>query len=91
MPKASAEEIKEAMDFARKQHEQGHDQHHIIKVLLDYHAQLSYLQPVVHAVERYLHSGLSEHEYALLLRTIEAMHQAQAKRSAQENPPLGLD
>jgi len=91
MSKATAEEIKQAIDFARKLREQGQDQHHLVKVLLDYHEQLHYLQPVVVATERYLHSGLSEQEHAMLLRAMEAMRQAQAKHALLPMPPLGLD
>ena len=91
MSKATAEEIKQAIDFAHKLRAQGQDQHHLVKVLLDYHEQLRYLQPVVTATERYLHSGLSEQEHAVLLRAMEAMRQAQAKHTSPSLPPLGLD
>ncbi len=87
----TAEQIKEAMEFAQKLRAHDQDQHHLVKVLLDFHDQISYLQPVVHAAERYLHSGLGEQEHTLLLRALDAMRNAQAKRSIQEPPRLGLD
>lgn len=91
MPMVTAEQIREAMDFAQKLRAHDQDQHHLVKVLLDFHDQISYLQPVAHAAERYLHSGLGETEHALLLRALDAMRKAQTKRSLQEPPSLGLD
>ncbi len=91
MLKASPNEIKEAIDFARQLREQGKDQHHLVKVLLDYHERLGYLLKVFHASQRYLHSGLEEHEHTVLLQILEETHRSEAQREHRDHTDLGLD
>jgi hypothetical protein len=91
MMKATVEEISEAIAFAQQTRAKGYDQHHLIKVLLDYHDQINFLLPVVEAVERYFRSGQSEQEHANVMRSLDALHQAQAKRAHRDDIHLGLD
>jgi len=91
MLKASADEVKEAIDFALMLRERGKDQHHVVKVLLDYHEQLGHLLKVFHATERFLHAGLAEHEHSVLLKTLEQVHRSEAHRAHADHTELGLD
>lgn len=90
MLKATPAEITEALDFALKQRELGHDAHHVIKVLLDYHERLRYLLPVFTAAEHYLHSGLAEREHTLLLKALEQARSMEAHREHTDISLLGL-
>ena len=90
MLRASPDEVKEAIEYAQTLREQGKDQHHLVKVLLDYHERLGPLLKVFHASQRYLHSGLAEHEHTLLLKTLEETHRSEAQREHQDHTDLSL-
>jgi hypothetical protein len=90
MLKATPAEVTEALNFALKQRELGHDSHHVIKVLLDYHERLRYLLPVFTAVEHYLRSGQAENEHTILVKALEQARNMEAHRAHTDSGMLGL-
>jgi len=72
----TADELKIAIDTAKRMRERGDDPQHLAKVLLNHHYRIAYLDRVMRAAEIYLRSGLSEHEHTELLRAIESAHRA---------------
>lgn len=91
MQKVTPEEIKDALQFAQQIRAQGHDPHHVIKVLLDFSERLALLVPVFHAAERYLHSGQAESEHIKLLKALEHARREEAARTHQDITDLGLN
>jgi hypothetical protein len=90
MSKPSEDEIKQALAEAVRMREQGDDPHFLAKTLLNHHYRLGYLQEVLQAVERYLHSGMAEPEHAHLLRTLEKARRAEERTAKVEHRDLGL-
>jgi len=90
MSKPTEEELMAALSLAREMREQGKDPHFIAKSLLSHHYRIGYLEEVLHAVERFLHSGMAETEHQHLLKTVERARQAELRTAQQESSDLGL-
>lgn len=84
MGKPTEDELKSALSEAAHMREQGEDPHFVAKSLLNLNYRLAHLEQVLHAADRYLHSGLAEHNHAELVRAIEAYKQADERGTAQE-------
>jgi len=90
MSKPTEEELTAALSLAREMREQGKDPHFIARSLLSHHYRIGYLEEVLHAVERFLHSGMAETEHQHLLKTVERARQAELRTAQQESSDLGL-
>lgn len=90
MSKPSEQELLMALDHAKYLRESGQDTHFLAKSFLNSHYQLGYLQDVFHAVERYLHSGMSETEHSHLIKTVEKARRLNDYSSHQQHTDLGL-
>jgi len=75
MSKPSKNELLMALDQAKYLRESGQDAHYLGKALMNCNFQMGYLLDVFHAVERYLHSGMSETEHRNLLKAVEKARQ----------------
>lgn len=71
MSKPSEQELLMALEQAKYLRESGHDEHFLGKAFLNCNYQMGYLLDVFHAVEHYLHSGMSEIEHRNLLKAVE--------------------
>lgn len=90
MAKPTEQELISALDVAKRMREQGNDPHFLAKSLLSHHYRLGYLEAVMRAVERYLHSGMAEEEHRHLLKTLEKARQAEIRTAKQSSDELGL-
>lgn len=90
MAKPTEQELAEALALAKRMREQGKDPHFLAKSLLSHHYRLGYLEDVLRAVERYLHSGMAEEEHRRLLKTLEQARRAEARTANQSSNELGL-
>ena len=90
MAKPTKDELHIALAEAARMREQDEDPHYLAKCLLNHHFRLGYLEEVMLAVERYLHSGLAEAEHQRLLKVLEKARQAEAHISHSEHGKLGL-
>jgi hypothetical protein len=84
MGKPTDEELKAALTEAARMREHGEDPHFMAKSLLNLHYRLGHLEHVLQAADRYLHSGLAEHNHAELVRAIEAYKRAESRGSPEE-------
>lgn len=90
MSKPTKEELEQAVATAIKMRESGQDPHFVAKSLLNCHYQYTYLEEVLHAAERYLHSGMAEREHTLLVKAIAKARQVDERSAKQEHQDLGL-
>lgn len=91
MGKPTDEELKAALTEAARMREQGEDPHFLAKCLLNLNYRIKHLERVLGATERYLHSGLAEHNHAELVRTIEAYKRAEARGTYEEDKEPWLE
>lgn len=87
MGKPTEEELKTALAEAARMREHGEDPHFLAKSLLNLNYRLKHLEHVLQASERYLHSGLAEHNHAELVRAIEAYKRAEVRGTQDEDRP----
>lgn len=90
MAKPTEQELEAALALAKQMREQGKDTHFIAKSLLSHHYRIGVLEQVLHAVERYLHSGMAEEEHRRLIKAVEKARQAEGRTAKQEQDNLGL-
>lgn len=72
----TTEELEQALAEAARMREQGEDEHHVAKALLNLHYRAQLMQKAVDAARHYLHSGLAPHEHAELVKAIAAVDRA---------------
>lgn len=85
MGKPTDEELKSALAEAARMREQGEDPHFVAKALLNLDYRFGHLEQVLRATERYLHSGLAEHNHAELIRAIEAYKRVETRGGHEDN------
>lgn len=90
MAKPTNAELEKALASAIQMRESGNDPDFIAKALLSHNYRLGYLEAVFHAVERYLHSGLSEREHTVLLKTLEKARHSEERTAGDEHTDFGL-
>jgi hypothetical protein len=90
MSKPTEQELMAALELAKRMREQGKDAQFIAKSLLSHHYRLGYLEDVLHAVERFLRSGMAEDEHRRLLKALEKARQSEDRTAKQNNDELGL-
>ncbi len=90
MGKPTKEELEEALKEAQRMREQGDDPCHVAKTLLNLNYQNHSLVDVLHAAEKYLHSGMAEYEHAQLVKAIEKARAVDDLGAHKERPALGL-
>ncbi len=91
MGKPSDEELKTALTEAARMREQGDDPRFLAKCLLNLNYRMRYLEHVRQAAESYLHSGLAEHNHAMLIRAIDACRQAEIRGGPEEGEDPWLE
>jgi hypothetical protein len=91
MGKPSEEELKTALTEAARMREQGDDPLFLAKSLLNLNYRLKHLEHLRKAAEGYLHSGLAEHNHALLIRAIDACRQAETRGGPEEGEDPWLE
>lgn len=85
------EELKRAVEVAERMRARDEDPEFVARSLLHLHHRSIHLEKVFKAAERYLHSGLAEHEHSELIRAIDLARRADLEESHQEDVPFGLD
>ncbi len=90
MGKPSDQELETALAEAKHLRESGQDSHFIGKALLNCHYRQTYLLQVLHAAERYLHSGMADTEHTRLLLAIEKVREVDDRDTHREQETLGL-
>lgn len=88
--KPSAEELQTALSEAKRMREQGDDGLFIAKALLNLNYRQQYYDALLHAVERYFHSGQGEREHTLLIKALERVRQIDERSSGGGHEDLGL-
>ncbi len=89
--KPSQEELAHALSVAVSMRAQGQDADFLAHALLYCEYQLRVLGKVRRAAERYLHSGLAEHEHSDLVRALAAARKADTATSHQAPERFGLE
>jgi len=85
MGKPTEEELNTALAEAARMREQGEDPCFVAKSLLNLNYRLGHLEHVLQAAERYLHSGLAEHNHAELIKSIETFKRADARGTQEQD------
>lgn len=85
MSRPTEEELSIAIQHAQRLREQGEDEFHLAKTVLNLNYRIRALEQVLERSKRYLHSGQGSHEHSLLLKAIEAAEKAEAYLG--EEPP----
>ena len=83
MGKPTTEELEEALAEAARMREQGEDEHHLAKCLLNHDYRLKHFEQLYLAVEHFLRSGQSDTEHGKLMKILDKI------RSEERHP--GLD
>lgn len=82
MGRPTKEELAQALAAAGRMREQGKDELHLAKCLLNHDYRLRQLEQLYQAVEHYVRSGQSDIEHGKLVRLLEKI------RSEEEHPGL---
>jgi hypothetical protein len=90
MGKPTDQELETALTEAKRLRESGEDSRFLGKALLNCHYQHSCLLDVLHAAERYFHSGMAEQEHSRLLRAIDKAREMDDRDSRRERETIGL-
>lgn len=90
MGKPTEQQLETALTEAKRLREAGEDVHYLAKALLNCQYQHACLLDVLHAAERYLHSGLAEQEHTRLLRAIDKAREMDNRDSHREQETIGL-
>lgn len=89
--KPSREQLTRALTTAEALRAQDRDPDFVAHSLLYSHYRMEVLERVRKAAERYLHSGLAEHEHSELVRAVEAARRAELASSHEELERFGLE
>lgn len=87
----SKAEMEQALAEAIRMREQGHDEHHLAKVLLNLNYRFHLMEDAISAAKHFLHSGLAPHEHALLVKAIAAVEGAAQRANAEKEGDFGLE
>jgi len=90
MSKPTEQEMATALAEAKRLRESGEDSHFVGKALLNCDYRIRFLQDVLQAAERYLHSGMSEHEHTRLIRAIDQARKIDDYTAHREHETTGL-
>ena len=83
MGRPTQEELAQALAEAARMREQGEDEHHVAKALLNHDYRLKMLEQLYQAIEHYIRSGQSDIEHGKLMKILDKI------RSEERHP--GLD
>ena len=83
MSRPTKEELNTALEEAARMREQGEDEHHVAKALLNHDYRLKLYEQLYQSVEHYLRSGQGDTEHGKLMKILEKI------RSEERHP--GLD
>ncbi len=89
--KPSREQLVRALAMAQTLRAQGQDPDFVAHALLYCQHRMEVLDKVRRAAERYLHSGMAEHEHSDLVRALAAARKADLAASHQEPERFGLE
>ena len=89
--KPSREEMARALTAAQAMRAQGQDGEFVAHALLYCEHWMRTLDRVRHAAERYLHSGMAEHEHSDLVRALAAARKADLASSHEAPERFGLE
>jgi hypothetical protein len=87
MGKPTEAELKIALEEAARMREHDQDPHHIAKALLNIHYRNRYLEKVLRAAERYLHSGQGASAHTQLVRSINEYNAIDLRTSGEDPNP----
>ena len=90
MGKPTREQYEEALQEAGRMREHGEDPHFIAKSLLNLEYRYKYLERVLQAARRYLHSGQGIEEHRKLVRCIDDALEAESRTAGEEPEDFGL-
>ena len=90
MGKPTEKELDTALTEAKRLRESGEDTHFIGKALLNCHYQSAFLLEVLHAAEKYFHSGMAEQEHTRLQLAIDKARAVDDRSSHREQEITGL-
>ena len=86
----TAEELQIAIAEAQRMREQGDDEFHLAKALLNLHYRQQHYDALRQAVEHYFRSGQAEREHTLLLKALEQVKQMEEHTAGGDHEDLGL-
>ena len=89
--KPSREELARALSAAERLRAGGQDPDFVAHALLYCEYRLASLDKVRRAAERYLHSGMAEHEHSDLVRALAAARKADMASSHEQTERFGLE
>jgi hypothetical protein len=89
--KPSPDQLAQALSLAQTLREQGRDPDFLGHALLYCEHRIEILERVRRAAERYLHSGLAEHEHSDLVRALDVARSSELATTHEEPGRFGLD
>lgn len=89
--KPTREELARALSLAHTLRDRGRDPEFLGHALLYCEYRIEVLDKVRQAAERYLHSGMAEHEHSDLVRALAAARKAELAASHEEPERFGLE
>ena len=89
--KPSREEMAHALSAAAAMRARGQDADFVAHALLYCAYRIEALEKVRHAAERYLHSGMAEHEHSDLVRALAAARKADVASTHDAPERFGLE
>ncbi|MFM7272782.1 MAG: hypothetical protein ACKO4A_02865 [Gammaproteobacteria bacterium] len=87
----SKAETEQALAEAIRMREQGQDEHHLAKVLLNLNYRFHLMEDAIAAAKHFLHSGLAPHEHARLVKAIAAVESAGQRPATEKRKDFGLE
>ena len=84
-------EMEQALAEAIRMREQGKDEHHLAKVLLNLNYRFHLMEDAIAAAKHFLHSGLAPHEHARLVKAIAAVENAGQRSGGEREGDFGLE
>jgi hypothetical protein len=90
MSRPTDEELKVALEQAAYLRENGLDEHHMAKALLNLNYRIKYLEDVAYKAKHYLHFGQDARAHQLLMTAIEDAEKASAYLG-KEREDFGLE
>lgn len=91
MSKPTKEEKETALKMAEKMRDKNVDPFYVAKTLLNHNYRIKYLEEVLRSADRYINRGMSEHERAYLIRSIEKAKNAEDYTSRKQRSNFGLE
>jgi hypothetical protein len=89
--KPTPDQLEEALNLARALRERGRDPDFLGHALLYCEHRVEVLERVRLAAERYLHSGMAEHEHSDLVRALAAARRTEPATTHEQPGRFGLD